>query len=293
LMIGGSGLVAPTLLLLRTFFGSKTLVFLHGLDLVVDSFVYQALFIRCIRSMGHVVANSCNTMQIAVEKGIFENRITVINPGTALPNLTNMEAREDFLQRKGISFKKIMVFVGRMTKRKGLSRFIEQSLPAIISAVPDTGLIVVGENPNQGLTNSGEGQEVAELVSRLEASDHVIFLGQVDDKDLEASYAAADVQIFPLIDIPGDVEGFGMVAIEAAACGTPTVAFSTGGVADAISPKNGYLVEPGRYDLLADAIVQTLGSGLPHKQQCIEHARGFDWNLYHGKVKSLVNSLYS
>lgn len=291
IMIGGSGLVAPALLLLRRIFGGKTVVFLHGLDIVVASKGYQWLFIPCIRAMDHLIANSHNTRRLATGKGIEEDRISVVNPGTSLPDPDRIEPRAEFLRRKQVPFEKVMVFVGRITRRKGLSQFVQHSLPLICDMAPTSGLVVVGENPDQSLNKQGEARTVTDLVSRLGLGDRVIFLGQLDDAELEACYAAADVQIFPLIEIAGDVEGFGMVAIEAAACGTPTVAFAAGGVADAISQQSGTLVEPGRYDLLAEAIVQALDEGLPDPRQCIEHARRFRWEIYHAKIRSVLESL--
>lgn len=288
LLIGGSGLIAPTLLFLRTLFGGKNLIFLHGLDLVVDSLIYQAVFIRCIRRVDHIIANSRNTLKIAVAKEIPEQRITVVNPGTHLPDSATIEPRERFLNRKGIPFKKLMIFVGRITRRKGLSQFIQHSLPLILQEEPEAGLVVVGENPSQSLTKFGEAREVAELVFELNLTDRVTFLGKLNDRELEACYAAADVQIFPLIDIPGDVEGFGMVAIEAAACGTPTVAFSAGGVADAISTENGALIAPGEYDLLANAVIRTLQEGKPDAPQCTEYASQFNWNRYNEKIRTVI-----
>jgi phosphatidylinositol alpha-1,6-mannosyltransferase len=291
LLVGGSGLVAPVLLLLKAIFGGKTVVFVHGLDLVVQSFIYQKLFVRSISMADHLIANSRNTLKIAVRKGIPEQHITVVNPGTRLPELAETEASKEFLQRKGIVFEKVIIFVGRITRRKGLLKFIQHSLPTILKEEPESGLIVVGENPNQGLTNFGEAREVAELVSRLRLADRVAFLGKLDDEDLDACYSAADVQIFPLTHIPGDVEGFGMVAIEAAACGTPTVAFDVGGVSDAICAENGTLVEPGRYDLFSRAVTQIFREGKPDILQCRDYARKFSWNQYNENVRSVIDSM--
>lgn len=291
IMIGGSGLVAPALLVLARIFGGRTVVFLHGLDIVVESRVYQWLFLPCIRAMDHLIANSRNTMRLATGKGIEASRLCVINPGTSLPDLDGIEPRGDFLRRKQVAFEKVMVFVGRITRRKGLSQFIRHSLPLIHEMAPTAGLVVVGENPDQSLNKQGEAKVVTDLVAELGLGDRVVFLGQLSDMELLAGYAAADVQIFPLIDVPGDVEGFGMVAIEAAACGTPTVAFAAGGVADAISEQNGILVEPGRYDLLAEAIVRSLQEGLPDRRQCVEHAREFRWENYHEKIRAVLESL--
>ena len=68
-----------------------------------------------------------------------------------------------------------------------------------------------------------------------------------------------------------------MVAIEAAACGTLTVAFDLGGVADAISEANGYLVPPGEFTLFAEHVVKALRVGKPDAELCRVHAQQFSW----------------
>jgi phosphatidylinositol alpha-1,6-mannosyltransferase len=288
LILGGSGLTAPTLALLRLIRRSRTGLFIHGLDLVVNNTLYQSVFVPCIRVANFIIANSANTRDIATRKGVAPDRLRVINPGTRLPDLAGIEPRQAFFDRHQIPFEKVIIFVGRMTRRKGLSRFIRNSLPTILRAEPRSGVLVVGDNPNQALTNTGEQDEVKRAVAELGLQDDIRFLGQVGDEDLLACYAHADVQVFPLVEVPDDVEGFGMVAVEAAACGTPTVAFNTGGVADAISELNGHLVEPGRYDLLSEQLVNVLRSGLPANDSCLQHASRYRWEAYHQQLGDLV-----
>lgn len=287
-VIGGSGLVAPVLKVLKLFFGVKTVVFLHGLDVVVNSTIYQRLFLPCIRQTAQVIANSTNTRRLAIERGVPQERIAVINPGTRLPETPQEKTLDSLRERYAISFGKVLIFVGRMTRRKGLSAFIENSLPAILAAEPTAGLIVVGDNPDDSLNKLGEQKEVLATVERLGVANRVMFLGHVSDEELVHCYATADVQIFPLIDVPGDVEGFGMIAIEAAACGTPTVAFDLGGVSDAVSASNGRLVTPQHYDLFTDAIIETLRTGVPDRKTCISHAENFSWPVFNDRVKKTI-----
>ena len=116
----------------------------------------------------------------------------------------------------------------------------------------------------------------------------VKFLGKVDDELLTHSYAAADVLLFPLVETVGDVEGFGLVAIEAAACGTPTVAFAVGGVTDAISEGvSGHLVAPGDYDAFRESVISVLNA--PRRPQlAIDFAEGFAWEHYHKRLQDIL-----
>jgi phosphatidylinositol alpha-1,6-mannosyltransferase len=287
-VIGGSGLIAPTLGVLSTLFSCKTVIYLHGLDLIVNNLLYQDIFVPCIRRVDRLVVNSVNTRKIALAKGIKSSQTTIVNPGTDIPNIPSDTILEQFRYRHEIRFQKVLLFVGRMTKRKGLSGFVRNSLPRILEAEPTAGLVVVGKNPEDSLNQLGEEKAVLAAVADLKLQDRVTFLGQVTDDALLASYAIADVQIFPLVEVEGDVEGFGMVAIEAAALGTPTIAFDAGGVADAISTRNGFLVKPGDYQTFADLVVHVLRKKVPSHEDCIKHAKEYCWDKFHERFRHVL-----
>lgn len=291
LIIGGSGLAAPPVILAGMRHRTKTLLFLHGLDLVVNHPVYQLSFIPCIRRASHVIANSQNTRRLACEKGVQDERVTVINPGTSLPQPVPADVTAAFRDKYAFTFPHTLLFVGRMTQRKGLSYFIQNIFPLITQSLPDTGLIVVGESPQDSLNKRGEGTAVMDAVKASGLEKSVVFLGKLDDSELVTAYSLASVQIFPLLETPGDVEGFGMVAVEAAACGTPTVAFSVGGVADAIAPENGYLVTAGQYQEFARRILQILQEGSPSDQSCRRHAAEYAWPQFDRKLKNVLSSI--
>jgi phosphatidylinositol alpha-1,6-mannosyltransferase len=291
LIIGGSGLIGPTLRILSWCFRRKTLMYLHGLDLVVANGVYQRLFVPSFRGIDAVAVNSRNTRELASEKGIDEERLVVVNPGTHLPVPIDPSSRLDFRQRHAIPFERYLVFTGRMTRRKGLSGFLQHTLPIILQHEPGSGLVVVGEEPVDSLNQLGELAEIQQQIRSKHLQHAVVFLGKLSDRDLEICYSEAAVQIFPLIEVSGDVEGFGMIAIEAAACGTPTVAYRLGGVADAISEANGYLVPPGDSSAFAERVIQALRGNGPQSEQCVDHARQFTWTQYNEKMRRIIDGL--
>jgi len=290
-VLGGSGLVAPLLQLAGRLSGARTAVFAHGLDVVVASRLYQALFVPALRQADLVIANSDNTRQLAIDKGVSPARIHVLHPGTNLPGPIDSDAIDEFRRKHGLVDARIVLFVGRTTRRKGLSRFICKAAAELFEQEPSAQLVIAGDNPDQGLTRDGEHQEVVNAVQALGLEARVSFLGRVSDAELGTCYAAADVHIFPLLKVPGDIEGFGMVAIEAAAYGTPTVAFSTGGVTDAVSADSGRLVEPGRYALFNEAILDILRNGKPDARQCRGHAANFSWDRFNRQLREQLTSL--
>lgn len=288
-VIGGSGLMAPLLFLLNTLFHCRTLVLVHGLDIIVDHWLYQRLFIPALRRADQVVANSRNTKRLAIEKGVQEDRTTIIHPGTHIPELPDEERKREFLQRYRIPYKRYMLFAGRITRRKGLSPFIRKSLPAILQACPDAGLVVVGDNASDSLNRQGEKAEVLAAIEETGLGEKVMFLGQVGDRDLETAYACAAVHVFPLIEVPGDVEGFGMVAIEAAAMGTVTVAFDEGGVSDAVPPSADNLIGAEQYEQFSEAVSQQLQDPDGRTDPCRDHAKQFAWPRFNKALRPLVS----
>jgi len=216
-----------------------------------------------------------------------------LNPGSTIPPESVLHDAAAIRARLGFENNKIILFVGRMVKRKGLAEFLDKAWPRIIAAQPGALLLVVGDSPDNALMQDPKGAR--QLMSALERSgtDTVRFLGAVADDTLWDCYAAADALVFPLVRVKGDVEGFGMVAIEAAACGTPTVAFPVGGVVDAVADGvNGVLVSEGDYEAFADAVVSICEGGPPGASDCRNHAQKFNWDAHAVHLLSILRKRF-
>ena len=128
--------------------------------------------------------------------------------------------------------------------------------------------MIVGDAPADSLHASVQTRDSIQAVADAAGiGQHLRFLGVITDpQELACAYESASLHIFPVRELPGDPEGFGMVAIEAAAHGLPTVAFATGGVVDAVDEGwSGHLVAPGDYIALMEAallVLATPGSGV-------------------------------
>ncbi len=180
--------------------------------------------------------------------------------------------------------------VGRIERVKGLDRLIEafavmrRERPGL-----DARLLHVGGEIRKGAVRIGEsyhpedfashaqGAEVARLESlarRLGVADAVIFLGAKPQEALPLYYSAADV-----FALPSRYESFGLTAVEAAACGLPTLAFDVGGVSQAVREGvSGYLIADGDINAYAEKMLEMLESGHESPSRAaLEWAESFAW----------------
>lgn len=292
-IVAGSGLTALPAWLAGRLFGIRTVVYVHGLDVEVNHAVYRAFWWPALRQMNRVVANSHSTAASAIKVGVLPQRIGIVNPGVQLPR---HPLRPDEMARKksslGMTDQPIMISVGRLTERKGLREFVVQALPQIVQAHPGAVLMVVGDEPTDALKARAQTkQSILQAATRAGVDQHLKFLGALTDYEaLGAIYEIADVHIFPVREIPDDPEGFGMVAVEAAAHGTPTVAFATGGIVDAVeNDQSGCLVPSGDYGAFASAVIGLLPKQQSTSTSCRQFARRFDWARFGDEINQELN----
>jgi phosphatidyl-myo-inositol dimannoside synthase len=259
-VFGGSALATPLVLLLGRVFRRRAIVLTHGLDVTHRNPVYQWLCARGLRFCDCVVANSHYTAALVRSKQVAQERILVIPPGVDVERFNGPTDVVAAKRRWTLEDKKIILFVGRLAKRKGIKEFVENSLEEIVQEVPEAVFLIAGGNPTDSLVHRDDVVgEVNEAVSRLGLEDQVRWLGAVDDDELIELYHASDLVVLPALDLMEDVEGFGIVALEAAAAGKPVIATGVGGIPDAVeNNRNGILVEPGNYRALTQAVLRLL-----------------------------------
>jgi phosphatidylinositol alpha-1,6-mannosyltransferase len=291
-VLAGSGLMAPAAVAAAALSGATPMVYLHGLDVVVRSRAYRAAWLPCIRRCTIVLANSRNTRRLAIEAGVAPARIRIVHPGTGIPAL-DASARGRFRARHGIApHTPVLLSVGRLTARKGLAEFVEGILPLVHRVHPDVRLLIIGDEAPQALHRGhGAGIDRVHAAARAQGMNEAVqWLGPCSEEALAEAYQAADLHVFPGRDIPGDVEGFGMVAIEAAAHGLPTVAFDVGGIADAVADGiSGRLVPAGNESAFAAAVVNVLAQGGKEAgERARMFAEAFSWDRFGRELADAV-----
>ncbi|MDA2916155.1 glycosyltransferase [Nitrospinae bacterium AH_259_B05_G02_I21] len=204
------------------------------------------------RGAKRVIAISRYTKERLVSMGVPSKRIEVINTGVNAerfrPDIDPAAVR----QHLGIEGRRMLLTVARLEARKGIDTVI-QALPTVRERFPDVLYLVVGK---------GEERPALErLVEELGLTEFVRFAGHVSDGDLPAAYNACDlfVMLSRAHTDRASIEGFGIVFLEAAACGKASIGGRSGGVPDAVvDGKTGLVVDPLNIDAIAEAIIHLL-----------------------------------
>ncbi|MGC8669517.1 MAG: glycosyltransferase family 4 protein [Chthonomonadales bacterium] len=155
-------------------------------------------------------------------------------------------------KKLGIEGGPVLLTVARLMRRKGHDRVLE-AMPAILRRFPETRYVIAG--------TGGEERRLRKIAIEKGVDHSVIFLGRVPEEQIVGLYQSADVFVHPNRELPnGDVEGFGIVFLEANACGVPVIGGNSGGTPDAIRHGvTGYLVDPNDVNEIADRILTLLG----------------------------------
>ena len=291
-VLAGSGLTAPMAWLAAQLSGARCIAYVHGLDVIAAHPIYRFGWRPFLRRMDRVIANSRHTAALAQGAGIDPARIAVVHPGVTLPVL-DPQARARFRMRHGLGEVPLLLSVGRLTARKGLAEFVAHALPAIVRQHADAMLVVIGDEPADALHggSTGGAARAQAAASSAGVQGHLRFLGSATDAELSEAYQAADVLVFPVLDLPGDVEGFGMVAVEAAAHGLPTVAYATGGVVDAVAEdESGTLISPDDAEGFAAAVLRLLAQPLP-AERVRAFAERFAWARFGTALAAQIERL--
>jgi phosphatidylinositol alpha-1,6-mannosyltransferase len=210
----------------------------HGSEVTkrIDSFLHRALLKLCVVNARKVICPGIFQRRFMVDGGMPLDKLCVIGEGVDPTFFKPHMDTSEVVKRHGLEGKKVVLTVGRLVKRKGHDMVI-RALPTVLEFVPNVVYLIVGTGP--------EEKRLKRLVKELNLEATVIFAGYVSRKDLPKYYNACHVFVMPCREVNGDVEGFGIVFLEANACGKPVIAGRSGGTEGAVKHGvNGLLVDP-------------------------------------------------
>ncbi|HWZ90886.1 MAG TPA: glycosyltransferase family 4 protein, partial [Polyangiaceae bacterium] len=219
----------------------KVAITVHGLDLTFPARIYQS-YLKLFLRAEMFIAISDSTRRLAVARGLEPVRVITIGVPERYLALKRAPNSDWELDQKRAG-RVVLVTVGRLVRRKGVAWFVRHVLPQLSNVL----YVVIGVGPDQ--------DEILRAASDTGTTAALWLVGSVSDARMLELLSAADVFVMPNIEVPGDIEGFGIVAIEAAASGLPVVAARLEGIPDAIADgENGCLLPPGDASAFVTAI---------------------------------------
>lgn len=230
--------------------GVRTAAIVHGLDVTTPFPPYQWFVPKVFGALDLVLPVSRATGEACTQRGLPERKLQVvpngIDPDRFRPPESRAQRRRNLTDALGSlpDDALLLCSVGRQVKRKGFEWFIEHVMPKLPG---DVHYWLAGDGP--------EHDAIQSAIDRNGLNGRVRLLGRVTDTELAHLYRGADLFVMPNIPVPGDMEGFGVVMLEAGQCGTPAVAARLEGIRDVITDGvNGHLVEPEAPEGFVEAI---------------------------------------
>jgi len=259
------GLLAIAMAWLKKERDIKMVATVHGLDVVHPNQIYQYLVKKNLTKFDKIIAVSSATAQACIQRGLDSKKIFVVKNGVD-HELAEVPIEKDFLTKFEEKYhltlkgKQVLVTMGRPVKRKGFSWFVKDVMPQLKK---DVVFLLIGPRAKKtkrywhfipsfikrqielstGISTDGTALRIA--CSNPNLQQKVMELGKLPFPEVLQLLAHADLFIMPNIPVEGDMEGFGLVALESAIRTTPVVASNIEGITDAvINEKNGYLLPP-------------------------------------------------
>ncbi|HKQ25256.1 MAG TPA: glycosyltransferase family 4 protein [Burkholderiales bacterium] len=239
---------------LQRWFNLPYVIYAHGNEILaaIDS-VWDRPRVA-LKNAACVLANSSFTAGLLEKAGVAPKAIEIIPLGCDIdkfrPRSPSPQLRQRMLGDRAQG--PVILTVGNLVERKGHDMVI-RSLPAVCQRVPDASYLIVGDGPFK--------ERLDKLAVELGVRNRVIFAGRVSDDELPDIYAMCDVFAMPSRARLGsyDVEGFGLVFLEAGACVKPVVAGRSGGIEDAVDDGvTGLVVDPADARDIGQALVHLL-----------------------------------
>ena len=232
--------------------GTPSVVLAHGFDYWLSTVPVAHAVMKRMTAPASRVAGCSEFISRRVRTAVpHDVPVSVLHPGADVERFRPDLPTADLRERHALGDRPLIVCVSRLVPRKGQDVLIK-AMRSIQRRVPDAALLIVGSGPYEARLRA---------LAEHAPTRSVVFVGEVSEEDLPRYYAAADVFAMPCRTRLGglEVEGWGNVFIEAAACGRPVVVGDSGGSREAlVHGETGLLVDGADVDAVADAVASLL-----------------------------------
>lgn len=268
--------------------GIVTAAIANGLDVTTPVWPYPALVRRTFDAIDVTLPISRATAAACRSRGLREDKSRVVALGVRLDRFGNSDREASRVKLIEAAFpngpasspRLVLSSVGRLVPRKGIAWFVSEVIPLLPA---DVVFVVAGDGHDR--------RRIELAITQRHLDDRVSLLGGITDSQLETLYAGSDLFVMPNVVVSGDIEGFGLVMLEAGLSGVPTIASAVDGISDVVTNgENGWLVASRNAAGFRDAIMRFHGQP-DQLQAASERARlwtvsKFGW---HGVVDSYIS----
>jgi len=274
---------------LSKIFRFKYISFAYGYEFrkVKNNPILRNLYLKIYRDSKAIFAISNYVLQKLIEFGVDSQKIKLVHPGTDPDKFYPSKVSDSDYRRYNISENsKVILTVGRLVERKGHDMVIK-AMPYIIAKFPNALYFIAGDGPQR--------KKLERLTNDLKVSKYIRFLGKVSDRELLKLYNMCSLFIMPSREIKnqGQVEGFGIVYLEANACSKPVIASCSGGIEDCvIDGYNGIIINPLDLEDIKNVTIKLLEDkelreklGAQGRQRVLDE---FNWSNFVNSVFDIV-----
>jgi len=285
-LVYGGWLIFP----LRRLLGCKVVVYVHGEEITTErgGGLFGAWRKRFLDEADAVVCVSRFTRTALIDlMRTAPSKIAVLPNGVDTERFHVRPPAASAAARYGVASRRVLLSVGRLVPRKGMDHLV-QAMEIVTRTHPEVHLLIAGEGVLRAT--------LADLINTRGLASSVTLLGAVADEDLAELYALADIFALPNRRMPdGDTEGFGLVFLEANACGKPVIAGRAGGAVDAVADGvNGLTVDGADVGAIAAAVIRLIEQPALYQRLAkagLDFAARSDWRSRSAQFLALCDAL--
>jgi len=244
-----------------------------GLEVLYGNRVYQWILRHSLASMDTFACISTATADELRECGVRSAAIAVIPCGVWEKNIPSHDSSRPYS----------LLTVGRLIPRKGVAWFIRHVLPLLQKSFPNVMYTVVGSGPDE--------KAILQCVEEMNLENVVHLAGRVSESEKDALLASSQCFVMPNVKVEGDMEGFGIVCLEAGRAGVPVVAARLEGVQDAVlEGTTGLFFQSGNAEDCAEKITTVLSGSFTASSVTKETMQHFGWDML---AKRYYNEIFN